>query len=89
MEGFQYSASSTCLLTAPFSSQSADHLVLMVVLHASLESNSPPLERFCKLSVPPLITTSTGTARVVFEGRVNSNCPAGRRGTDVLYNNTD
>ena len=50
-----------------------------------LESDSPSLGRFCKLSVPPQITTSTGAARVVFEGRVNSNRPPSRRGVRVEY----
>ena len=51
-----------------------------------LESDSPSLGRFCKLSVPPPITTSTGVARVVFEGRVNPNRPPSRKGIHVLYN---
>ena len=50
-----------------------------------LESDSRSLGRFCKLEVPPPITTSTGAARIVFEGRVHQNRPASRKGVRVVY----
>ncbi|CAI8007057.1 Tolloid-like protein 2 [Geodia barretti] len=51
-----------------------------------MESDSRSLGRFCKLEVPPPITTSTGAARVVFEGREHQNRPASRKGVRVMYN---
>ena len=51
-----------------------------------LESDSQSLGRFCKFDVPPPITTSTGAARVVFEGREDPNRPPSRKGVRVIYN---
>ena len=54
-----------------------------------MESDSRSLGRFCKLEVPPSITTSTGAARVVFEGREHQDRPASRKGVRVLYHVMD
>ena len=50
-----------------------------------LESSSPSLGKFCKLSVPPPLTTTTGAARVVFVGEQNPSRPASRKGVRVTY----
>ena len=49
------------------------------------DSNAVSLGRFCKLVVPDPITVTTGAARVVFEGRVNSRRPPSRKGVRVNY----
>ena len=53
-----------------------------------LEHNSPPLGKFCKLRVPPPITTSSGVARVIFVG-TDSRRPASRKGVRISYAVTD
>ena len=50
-----------------------------------LESDSQSLGRFCSIQVPEPITVTTGAARVVFEGRMNSRRPANRKGARVVY----
>ena len=50
-----------------------------------LERDSQSLGRYCKFDRPS-ITTSTGAARVVFEGTQNPNRPASRKGVRLLYN---
>ena len=50
-----------------------------------IDSNAVSLGRFCKLVVPDPITVTTGAARVVFEGRVNSRRPPSRKGVRVNY----
>ena len=50
-----------------------------------LDIGSRSLGRFCKLSVPEPITTSSGRALVIFEGKRNSNRPPSRKGVRVTY----
>ena len=54
-----------------------------------LERECRSLGKFCKLDVPPPITTSTGAVRVVFEGRLNPSRPASNKGIRVIYSVTD
>ena len=65
------SGQSTCLLRAPFSSLSTTQhmesmagLLVQMTISSSLmvwrEREGPSLGKFCKLDVPPPITTSTG-----------------------------
>ena len=57
-------------------------------LFDGLEDSSLSLGKFCKLSVPPPITTSSEGARVIFVG-TDSRRPASRKGVRISYRVTD
>ena len=51
----------------------------------SADHNGASLGKHCTLEVPDPVRISTDGARVVFQGRRNSNRPANRVGTKVFY----
>ena len=57
-------------------------------LFDGLEDSSLSLGKFCKLRVPPPITTSSEGARVIFVG-TDSRRPASRKGVRISYRVTD
>ena len=54
-----------------------------------IDNHSPSLGRFCKLRVPPPITTSSGVARVIFVGTEHDSRPASRKGARIVFTATD
>ena len=54
-----------------------------------IDNHSSSLGRFCKLRVPPPITTSSGVARVVFVGTEHDRRPASRKGARIVFTVTD
>ena len=49
------------------------------------DGSARSLHKTCNYNLPPVLTTSSSTARVVFAGSVNRNRPAGRVGVRVTY----
>ena len=50
-----------------------------------VESSSRSLHKTCNYFRPPVITTSSSRAKVVFAGSINPNRPSGRVGVRVTY----
>ena len=50
-----------------------------------VESTSRSLHKTCQYFVPPVLTTSSSRAKVVFAGSINANRPRGRVGVRITY----